>query len=48
MLIDDIEEFLFYNDCYTKGNAIKLVMELDIPIENKKQIINELTINKLS
>lgn len=34
-ILDEIEEYLFYNE----ENAIKLVMELDIPLKNKKQII---------
>jgi hypothetical protein len=42
-LLDEIED-----GNYTNENAIKLIMELDIPIENKKQMINALFINKLS
>lgn len=47
-ILDEIEEYLFYKDCYTKENAIKLVMELDIPLKNKKQIIEALSVNELS
>jgi hypothetical protein len=47
-LLDEIEDELYFNGNYTNENAVKLIMELDIPIENKKQMINALFINKLS
>ncbi len=47
-LLDEIEDELYFNGNYTMENAIKLIMELDIPIENKKQMINALSINKFS